>query len=344
MAGFRKAKAEQAFLKMEKYGAPGSGKTFTALLLAEGLAKTYNKRIAFVDTEHGTDFYCQAVPERKVHPEAFDFDAIYSRSLTEIDAAIRSLDPKNHCVLVVDSFTHLWDAAKAAYAGRKTRQGGIPIQAWGSIKAPYKKLLDFCMSMPMHFILCARESNLFSTDEETGELKAVGTKPEVEGKTSYEPHIVINMRSLRDKDGGFQQIAIVEKDRTGVLMGRTLVNPNFDTLAQPLLKLLGKTQASIPSEEDVAKKDSEAISKAEQERATWSAELSRDFVLRMQLCKTQAALDKVAKDITSDMKKKMIASDVAMLRETFGKESLRVKGIDGPTGPESDPYADDGSE
>jgi Cdc6-like AAA superfamily ATPase len=44
MAGFRKAKAEQAALKMGVYGPPGSGKTFTSLLLAEGLGKVSGKR------------------------------------------------------------------------------------------------------------------------------------------------------------------------------------------------------------------------------------------------------------------------------------------------------------
>jgi hypothetical protein len=52
MAGFRKAKAEQAALKMGIYGPPGPGKTFTSLLMAEGLAKATGKRIAVVDTEH----------------------------------------------------------------------------------------------------------------------------------------------------------------------------------------------------------------------------------------------------------------------------------------------------
>ena len=189
MSGFRKAKAEQAFLKMEMYGAAGSGKTFTSLLVAEGLANTYGKRVAFVDTEHGTDFYCQEVPERRVHPASFDFDTVYSRSITEIDREIRSLKPTEYSVLIVDSFTHLWEAAKAAYGGKRTKQGGIPLQAWGSIKAPYKRLLEYCMSAPMHFILCARESNVFETNDETGELKMVGTRPEAEGKTSYEPHI-----------------------------------------------------------------------------------------------------------------------------------------------------------
>ena len=327
MAGFRKAKAEQAFLKMELYGAAGSGKTFSSLLVAEGLAGVYSKRIAFVDTEHGTDFYCQTVPERRVHPEAFDFDAIYTRSLTEVDRSIRSLDPKDYGILIVDSFTHIWDAAKAAYTGKRTKQGGVPLQAWGPLKAPYKKLLDYCMSCPMHFILCARESNLFETDTDTGELRAVGTKPEVEGKTSYEPHVIINMRGVRKPDGTFHQQAFVEKDRTGVLMGRTLINPNFESLAKPLIKLLGKTQAAIPSEEDTAKIDSEALSQADHERSAWSAEVSRDFVLRMKLCKSQAALDRVGKEITADLKKKMISADVNLLRDTFGQESLRVKGL-----------------
>jgi pantothenate kinase-related protein Tda10 len=71
MSGFRKAKAEQAALKIGIYGPPGSGKTFTSLLLAEGLARVSGKRIAYVDTEHGTDFYCQAVPARKLHPRVW---------------------------------------------------------------------------------------------------------------------------------------------------------------------------------------------------------------------------------------------------------------------------------
>jgi hypothetical protein len=69
------------------YGAPGSGKTFSALLIAEGLAKLSGKRIAYVDTDRGTDFYCKAVPGRRVHPEAFDFDALYSQSITQLRAA-----------------------------------------------------------------------------------------------------------------------------------------------------------------------------------------------------------------------------------------------------------------
>ena len=114
MAGFRKAKAEQAALKMGIYGPPGSGKTFTSLLLGEGLAMASKKRIAYVDTEHGTDFYCQKVPSRSVHPEAFDFDAIYTRALTEVASSVRALNADEYGVIIIDSVTHLWEAARAA--------------------------------------------------------------------------------------------------------------------------------------------------------------------------------------------------------------------------------------
>jgi len=46
---FRRAKGgEQAALKMGLYGLAGSGKTFTALLIAEGLAKLNGERIFIV--------------------------------------------------------------------------------------------------------------------------------------------------------------------------------------------------------------------------------------------------------------------------------------------------------
>src|ERR1051325_2454543 len=121
MAGFRKAKGEQAAIKMGVYGRPGSGKTFSSLLFAEGRARVSGKRVAYVDTERGTDFYAQAVPTRKVHPDAFDFDAIYTRSLTDVRRDVMKLDFDTYGVIVLDSVTHLWEAAIAAYEGKQTR-------------------------------------------------------------------------------------------------------------------------------------------------------------------------------------------------------------------------------
>ena len=167
MAGFRKAKAEQAALKMGIYGPPGAGKTFTSLLLAEGLAQVTGKRVAYVDTERGTDFYCKDVPSRAVHPQAFDFDALYTRSLTEVVSSVKSLKADDYGVVVLDSITHLWEAAIAAYGGNQTRAGTIPMHAWGKIKRPYKELMSALLSSPMHVIICGRQGTEYATDEDT---------------------------------------------------------------------------------------------------------------------------------------------------------------------------------
>lgn len=328
MAGFRKAKAEQAALKMGMYGPPGSGKTFTALLLAEGLARASGKRIAYVDTEHGTDFYCKAVPTRDVHPEAFDFDALYTRSLTETLSAVKSIKPSEYGVVVLDSMTHLWEAAIAAYNGPKTKIGTIPMTAWGRIKKPYKDLMAFLLSSPLHVIICGRQGTEYETDEETEELRAIGFKMKAEGETPYEPHILIRMEALKPRKTGEKAaiIAYAEKDRTGVLSGRTFANPTFDTICAPLLPLLGETQAKVHTADETAAIDAEKLAEQERQRALKSAEHLKDFSAKITLAKTEAELKIVGKAITKEIKAEMLPADVAALRKEYQAREAQLQG------------------
>jgi hypothetical protein len=141
MTTFAKPRPLKAALKMALFGAAGSGKTFSSLLVSEGLAHHTGKRVAFIDTEYGAAFYGQAVPQRAAHPEAFDFDVLHTRSITEVLGAVKGLDLDAYGVLVIDSISHLWDACKNAYAGRLTRAGTVPLPAWPTIKRPYRELM-----------------------------------------------------------------------------------------------------------------------------------------------------------------------------------------------------------
>lgn len=331
MAGFRKAKCEQAALKLGMYGSPGSGKTFTSLLIAEGLAAVTKKRIAYVDSEFGTSFYCKDVTTRKPHPEAFDFDALYTRSLSETMEALRSLNPEQYGVVVIDSVTHLWEAARNAFEGRRTRAGTIPMQAWGAIKRPYKEVLNFLLSSPMHVIICGRQGIEYATDEDTDELKAVGTKMKAEGETPYEPHILLHLEAKRDKRGNAVLTAFAEKDRTGVLAGKLIqLWPSewstFDLLAKPLLPLLGGEQAKVADEDETSAKDAEAMSLAEEAKQRTSADLLLKMSAKLDLCETPEQVKAIGKEITPDLKKKMNATDVASLREKYQDADRRAKG------------------
>lgn len=256
-----KAKPQQGKMKVAMYGPSGSGKSFTALMMAEGLAKRDGKRIAYVDTERGTDFYALDVKDRPVHPKSFDFDAIYTKSLNAVLRAVEQIDLRTHSVVVIDSISHLWDAAIEAYEGRMTSQDTIPMHAWGKIKKPYKKLISTLMGMDAHVFILGRQKNVFA-DDEKGKLVKLGVTMRSEGETPYEPNILIRLECQGRPGERAKHVGFVEKDRSGVLAGRILDWPNFDTII-PVLELLNGTQAKPEDDEERIAADGELL--AEQE-------------------------------------------------------------------------------
>ena len=309
---FKKAKNEKKYIKIGLYGAQGSGKTATSLLLAEGLAKLENKRIAYIDTEMGTDFYTEAVKERKFHSEPFDFDRVSTRSLSEVIRECKGINTTEHGILIIDSITHLWEAAKNAYSGRMMRGGKIPLYAWSDIKRPYKDLMTYLLNAPLHVIICGRQGVDF--EEVDGELKSVGTKMKAEGETAYEPDILINMYQQRANDvsTGIDKgdiVAYFEKDRTGLFNGKSFKNPNFKML-EPLLKLLtGKSHGTIQTIEEQENMDSELMVSKRKEKEKISMEVRISSVKRIQECKNIAELQTVWAELNKTEFKKMYVED-----------------------------------
>jgi hypothetical protein len=317
---------------MALYGAAGSGKTFSSLLISEGLARHTGKRVAYVDTEFGTAFYGQQVPQRAVHPEAFDFDVLHTKSITEVLAALKQLDPGRHDVVVIDSISHLWDACKNAYAGRLTRAGTVPLPAWPAIKRPYKELMNWLLSSPLHVLICGRQGNDFAEDQDTGELKNLGYKMRAEGETAYEPDLLLRLESHKPKRTGTAiPVAHVEKDRTGVLAGKTLEWPSFDNIARPLLGLLGPTQAAVPSDDEVGQRDAEALARQELEREQRSAEMAAQFTAGFGLADGVAALERIGKELTPRVKGQLTAKDLARVRKAYAVRLGQLKAEDNAT-------------
>lgn len=320
---FKKAKAEQARLKLGFYGPQGSGKTFTALLVAEGLSKADGKRVAFVDTERGTDFYAKEVKERPIHPAAFDFDALYTKSLADVIRDVKALDPNKYSVVVIDSISHLWDAAMNSYSGPRTSKDGIPLHAWAAVKRPYKNLINFLIESPFHVIICGREKKIFK--EEGGELQQVGVGMRAEGETEYEPHFCGRFESRKSREDSARStvVMIVEKDRTGMLQGRTLSNPTFEAF-RPMLSLLGTEQAKMEDAEEVAAKDAALLEQAKKEaadKAAASQAMRADFQKRIAEAATLEALAAIGKEIGKVAKTKLLDEDRELLKADYNSRS-----------------------
>lgn len=271
-----KAVPEQAFLKVAAYGLYGSGKTFTFMLIAEWLAKQEGKRVALIESEpRGSDFLCQAVPERKVHPEAFDFDRVNTRSVFEIRDVVRAIDTETYGVVLLDGATVPWESAKEAYTGKLTTAGTYPMQAWGPIKKPYKQIFEAGMAGNFHFLFTGRQGLIFEKNEEKGTDEVVRTRMKAEGETAYEPHILIQMYQTHNaKTGDWVINAYFERDRSGRLQGKTFAWPSGDLL-EPIYALMsGKTQGQYQGLDGAAEQDATA---AQAERENKLAETVATF-------------------------------------------------------------------
>lgn len=315
--GFSKAVSEQKYLKIAMYGKAGSGKSFTALLLGEALAKREGKRMAYVDTEHGTDFYTMDVPTRQYHPKGFDFDANYSRALGTVVKDLKGLVAADTGVIVVDSMTHLWRAAVDSWQGRRTN-GKLPIYAWGPIKQRYGELLEFLINCPMHMILLGRLGLDYDKDED-GQDGVVGYKMKAEAETGHETHMLIRMESIGSttKKENPEILAYVEKDRTGVLHGKTIVMPSFATLAEPTVHLLtAPKQAQIQTSASASAEDADTYTDQEYDKDIASRKTLAEYSMKLEECKTKEEVQALGKEIKT-ASDGMIPADVATLRGNY---------------------------
>jgi hypothetical protein len=242
---FKKAEVEEAKLKIGIYGEPGSGKTFTSLKLATGLGK----KIAAIDTEYNMNIYAND----------FDFYVIETSSLKEVIEVLESKEIDDFDVLIIDSITHLWEDAQNSYleALKKSKdprkrqrgeEGDIQFQDWAAIKKPYKKLLNLILEQDKHIIFTGRLKNEYDYNKQSKQLIKSGERMDTERGTEYEPSILLKM-----VNNGSNK-AIVLKDRTNTIQGKTFDKPDI-TMLKEALKKLGKTHKVKVHDQDAYSED-----------------------------------------------------------------------------------------
>lgn len=263
---FKKAKNEQAAVKVLLYGSQGAGKTLTALDIADGLAKKTGGRVAMIATERGYDFYTDASKTRALHPEAFDFDVDPTKSFID---AMRDVDEfiasKKHSVLIVDSLTQVYEACKKLY-GEKNKAGSIKIHKWNNINEQYNLFIEKITSCDKHVILCGRSANLYEQSGGKEDVIKIGTQPRVGKDTGHEAHTVIRMEQ-RMRDGQFEIFAVVEKDRTSLINGQTIKWPSFKNTIAKTLSAFGKVNMGLKSNPKMDVERAEEIERKDRERS-----------------------------------------------------------------------------
>lgn len=173
---FRKAVRENVGLLIGIAGESGSGKTYSALRLATGMAG--GKPFALIDTEAG---------RAKHYASEFNFDhgdlaAPFrpDRYAEAIDAA----DKAGYPVIVVDSMSHVWagdggvldwqedELDRMAGDDWKKREA-CKMAAWIKPKMSHKRMVQKLLQVRAHLILCLRSEPKVEIVREDGKTKIV---------------------------------------------------------------------------------------------------------------------------------------------------------------------------
>ena len=139
---------------IDLYGESGTGKTYSALLLARGMAGD-GGRIAVIDTESGrASLYADMIPGGY---EVLDLEAPFSPG--RYVEAIEQAEAGGYDVLVIDSISHEWEGLGGVLdlAGDNEARSGKPgLHNWKTPKMEHAKLLLKLLQSKLPIICCLR--------------------------------------------------------------------------------------------------------------------------------------------------------------------------------------------
>jgi hypothetical protein len=181
---FAPATREAVKARIALTGPAGSGKTYTALALATGLAD----KVAVVDTERGrAKEYAGIFTFDHFAPERFD-----PRELIRLLAAAGQ---HGYGCVVVDSFSHYWMGKGGALEFVDERKG-FAGGGWKDYRPIENQLMDGLLAYPGHVICTMRVKTAYEVGRGAdGKLapRKVGMKPEQRDGVEYEFSIVGEM-------------------------------------------------------------------------------------------------------------------------------------------------------
>lgn len=190
---FAPATREAAKARIALQGPGGSGKTKTALRMAERLAD--GGGIGVVDTERGSALKYAPVPGRPdIEAHEFAHLPMAFCSPENLIAAVKAAEEARLAVLIIDSWSHFW-AGKGGLLARVDEEGkkinGGKFSAWGPVNEMEQDMLDALLGFPGHVIVTMRTKNDYELTG--GKVKKLGVKTVQREGAEYEVDVVIDM-------------------------------------------------------------------------------------------------------------------------------------------------------
>lgn len=200
----RQSERKQAKIKMALQGSAGAGKTFSALLLAQGLTNGDLSKVAIIDTENGSaDLYAHLGNYNVVSLKPPFTPQQY---VDAIDLCTR----ENMNVIILDSISHCWDYLLDYHSSL----AGNSFTNWAKIKPLEKLFVDKILQCNAHVIATMRTKQDYVLNQKDGKFipEKVGLKAVQRDGLDYEFTLVFDI--------DIKHFAVSSKDRTEIFMGK----------------------------------------------------------------------------------------------------------------------------
>lgn len=208
---FHRAERKQAKVRIAFCAPSGAGKTYSSLLVAQGLGE----RIAMIETENGSG---------ELYSDLCEYDVCrITKPFTpkKYITAIHEAERAGYDVIIIDSLTHAWAGQGGLLEEVDKRKGrGNDFSAWRDITPQHNELVNAMLESSCHVIATMRTKTAYDMvkDQKTGKVKPikVGLAPVQRDGLEYEFTIVFDI----DVD---RHMATASKDRTSLFDGQCFV-------------------------------------------------------------------------------------------------------------------------
>lgn len=208
----RQSERRKAKIKMALQGSAGSGKTYSSLLLAQGLTNGDFSKVAIIDTENGSaDLYAHLG----------NYNVLTLTPPFTPDNYIKAIDVCEKAgieVIIIDSISHCWDYLLDYHSSL----AGNSFTNWAKIKPLEKAFMDKILQCDAHVIATMRTKQDYVLNQKDGKFipEKVGLKAVQRDGIDFEFTLVFDI--------DIKHFAVSSKDRTGLFMGKPefTINPS----------------------------------------------------------------------------------------------------------------------